>query len=111
MGLDNDGLMIIRAELSDQLDALRLTSFQANPVQFLMRLEAIRKTAQESRFEAVAEIASAFEAVMQGVIDGSGAGGVIESFAGILEDAIGCKQLEASVAQSLLANVSLRLRG
>lgn len=111
MGFENDRLMIIRAELSDQLEALRLTSFQANPVQFLMRLENIRKTAQENRFDAVAEITSAFEAAMQGVLNGGGEGSVVDSFMGIMEDAIGCKQLESSVAQSLLANVALRLHG
>ena len=111
MGQENDRLMMVRAELSDQLDALRLTSFQATPVQFLMRLDAIRKTAQSHRFEAVAEIASAFEAAMQSVIHGKGASGVIDSFTQILEDAIGAKQLEASVARALLANVALRLHG
>ena len=103
--------MLVRAELSEKLDALRLTSFDANPVQFLMRLENIRKTAQLHRFDAVADIASVFEAAMQKVIKRGGSGEVIDNFTGILGDAIGCRQIEASVASAMLANVALRLHG
>lgn len=111
MGQEQDRLMMVRAELSEQLDALRLTSFQAAPVQFLMRLDAIRKTAQTNRFDAVAEIASAFEAAMQTVINGSGAAPVIDNFTEILGDAIGAKQLEPGASRALLANIALRLHG
>jgi hypothetical protein len=110
MDYDNDRNLLVRAELSDLLDTLRLTSFDTNPVQFLMRLEAIRKTAVQNRFTAVAEIAAVFEAAMQRVIKSGGADSVVRNFTEILGDAIGCAQLGAHVAHGLLANVAMRLR-
>lgn len=109
MEFDHDRQILIRAELSDLLESLRLTNFDSSPVKFLVRLEAIRHTAVEHQFLAVAEIASMFEASMQRVIEFGGANSVISSFTGILEDAIGCSQLSPSVTQSLLASVAVRL--
>lgn len=109
MDMDHDRQLLIRAELSDLLDALRLTTFDSSPLQFLVRLEAIRQTAIAHNFAAVAEIASVFEASMQRVIEFGGADSVIGSFTGILDDAIGCSQLSPAVTQSLLASVAVRL--
>ena len=109
MDMDHDRQMLIRAELSDLLEALSLTSFDTNPLQFLVRLESIRQTAIAHHFTAVAEIASVFEETMQRVIHGGGADSVISSFSGILGDAIGCTQLNPAVTQSLLASVAIRL--
>ena len=86
-----------------------MTSFDTNPLQFLVRLEAIRQTAIAHHFAAVAEIASVFEASMSRVIESGGADSVISSFNGILGDAIGCSQLSPTVTQSLLASVAVRL--
>jgi hypothetical protein len=110
MDYNNDRNLLVRAELSDLLETLRLTSFDANPVQFLMRLEAIRETAVQNRFTAVGEIAAVFEASMQRVIKSGGADSVVRNFTEILGDAIGCAQLGAHVAHGLLANVAMRLR-
>ena len=109
MQLDDDRQMLIRAELSDLLDALTLTNFDSSPLQFLVRLEAVRQAAIAHNFTAVAEIASMFEASMQRVIEFGGANSVIGSFTGILDDAIECSQLSPSMTQSLLASVAVRL--
>lgn len=109
MDMDHDRQLLIRAELGDLLNVLRLTPFDSNPVQFLIRLEAIRQTAVAHNFTAVAEIASMFEATMQRVIETGGADSVIGCFTGILDDAIGCSQLSPVVTQSLLASVAVRL--
>ena len=109
MQLDDDRQMLIRAELSDLLDALTLTNFDSSPLQFLVRLEAVRQAAIAHNFTAVAEIASMFEASMQRVIEFGGADSVIGSFTGILDDAIGCSQLSPSMTQALLASVAVRL--
>ena len=107
--MDHDQLMMVRAELSDLLDALQLTSFDTNPLRFLVRLEAIRHAAVAHHFSAVAEIAGVFEASMQRVIHHGGADSVVSSFTDILGDAIGCSQLSPAVTQSLLASVAIRL--
>lgn len=109
MNMDRDRQMLIRAELSDLLEALSLTSFDANPLQFLVRLEAIRQTARAHHFSTVAEIASVFEASLQRVIHYGGADSVVSSFSSILDDAIGCSQVSAAATQSLLASVANRL--
>ena len=109
MDMDHDRQLLIRAELGDLLDVLRLTPFDSNPVQFLIRLEAIRQTEAVHNFAAVAEIASMFEAMMQRVIKTGGADSVIACFTGILDDAIGCSQLSPAVTQLLLASVAVRL--
>jgi hypothetical protein len=109
MDMDHDRTMLVRAELSDLLEALRLTSFDANPMQFLVRLEAIRQTAIAHHFAAVAEIAGVFEASMERVVQSGGADSVVSNFTGILGDAIGCSQLSPAVTQSLLASVAVRL--
>jgi hypothetical protein len=110
MDYDNDRTLFVRAELSNLFDALRLTSFESNPVQFLMRLEAIRHKALEHRFTAVAEIAAVYEAAMQRVITSGGSDMVTRNFSGILGDAIGCTQLGVEVAHAMLASVASRLR-
>jgi len=109
MDMNHDRQFLIRAELGHRLDELRLTPFGSNPVQFLHRLEAIRRTAVAHDFLAVAEIASMFEATMQRVIHTGGADSVIACFTSILDDAIGCSQLSPAVTQSLLASVAVRL--
>ncbi|MGB5077459.1 MAG: hypothetical protein WBO17_08275 [Sphingorhabdus sp.] len=111
MNMDHDQQLLIRAELSDLLEALVLTSFETSPLQFLVRLESIRQTAIAHHFTAVAEIASVFEATMQRVVHHGGADSVIGSFTGILGDAIGCSQVSPAVTQSLLASVAVRLPG
>ena len=110
MDFDQDRLLLARAGLSDLVEALRLTHFGSNPVLFLTRLESIRETAKAHRFEAVAEIAASFEAAMQRVISGGGADAVIENYVSILREAIGCKNLDGAIAESLLASVAIRLR-
>ena len=109
MEMDHDRLMMVRAELSEMLAALQLTSFDANPVQFLVRLEAIREASLQYGFSAVTEIAAVFEAAMQRVLDHGGADTVIDNFTGIMSDAIGCSQLSPGDSQSLLASISTRL--
>jgi hypothetical protein len=109
MDFDHDRQMLIRAELSDLLDALRLTTFDSSPLKFLVRLEAIRQTAIAHNLVAVAEIAGVFEESMQRVMEFGGADSVIASFTAILDDAIGCSQLSPMMTQSLLASVAVRL--
>jgi hypothetical protein len=110
MDYDNDRLLLARAQLGELLDALRLTSFDSSPLQFLMRLDAIRQTAVQHRFESVAEIASHFEEAMQRVIKSGGNETVVRNYSDILDEAIGCSRIGAEVAQSLLASVAMRLR-
>jgi hypothetical protein len=110
MDFDQDRLLLARAQLSDLLSVLRITNFDSNPVQFLMRLDAVRHTAMDHRFEAVAEIASHFEEAMQRVIGSGKSEMVVRNYTEILDEAIGCGVMGVEIAQGLLASVAQRLR-
>jgi hypothetical protein len=109
MDFDQDRLLLARAQISDLLDVLRFTNFDTNPVQFFMRLDAVRHTAMDHRFEAVAEIALHFEEAMQRSLAHGGSAMVAQYYSEILDESVGCGQMGAEIAQSLLASVALRL--
>ncbi len=109
MNFDQDRLLLARAQLSDLLDVLRVTNFDSNPVQFLMRLDAVRHTAMDHRFEAVAEIASHFEESMQRVMGTGHSDMVVRGYIEILDEAIGCGVMGVEIAQAMLASVAQRL--
>lgn len=109
MNLDHDQFLLARAQLSDIYDSLKITSFDSNPMQYLMRLDNIRTTAMTHDFIAVAEIASAFEAALHNAIKYGESKSVIENFQEILKDAIGCSSDNDEVVQSLLASVAIRI--
>jgi hypothetical protein len=107
MKYDHDQLLMVRAELHDLCEVLRMTAFDANPLQFLLRLEQIRATAAAHGLTAIAEIASTFEAALQRV-HGSGHN-VVDNFSAILDDAIGVAHVHPTASEALLASVAIRL--
>lgn len=109
MNLDHDQFLLARAQLSNIYDSLKVSSFDSNPMQFLMRLDNIRTTAITHDFIAVAEIASAFEAALHNATKYGESKSVIDSFLEILKDAIGCSSDDSKVVQSLLASVAIRI--
>jgi hypothetical protein len=106
MKYDHDQLLLVRAELHDLCEALRLTSFEASPVQFLLRLEQVRATAAKHRLTAVSEIASTFEAALHRV-HGRGPA-MVDGFCAILQDAIGVAHMHPHASEALLASVAIR---
>ena len=111
MKRDHDQFLMIRAQLCDLVDALRMTSYDANPVQFLLRLEHIRAVARATGLCAVAEITATFEAALQRAGKGGGCMMMSDSFFGILDDAIGVSHLHPTASEALLASVAIRLGG
>ena len=63
MKYDHDQSMLIKAQLGDLLDSLRTTLYDANPVQFLLRLELLREQAARQGLGAIAEIAAKAAAI------------------------------------------------
>jgi hypothetical protein len=110
MRYDHDQLMLVRAELGELVEALRMTAYEANPLQFLMRLENIRETSARHGLTAVSEIAATFEAALQR-FGGKGGHAVTDSFLGIMSDAIGVAHLHPAASEALLASVAIRLGG
>ena len=110
MQYDHDQLLLIRAELGELVDALRMTAYDANPLQFLMRLENIRETSARHVLTAISEIAATFEAALQR-FGAHGSNAVTDSFLGIMSDAIGIAHLHPAASEALLASVAIRLGG
>lgn len=110
MQYDHDQLLLIRAELGELVEALRMTAYDANPLQFLMRLENIRETSARHGLTAIAEIAATFEAALQR-FGAHGSHAVSDSFLGIMSDAIGVAHLHPAASEALLASVAIRLGG
>jgi hypothetical protein len=110
MYLDQDQMAIVRTQLSDQLALLQITSFDANPVPYFLRLENLRKMAQIHDFNVVSDIAAMYEDALQRVPNGHSANLLITNFNAALEEAIGCMQVSAAVAESFLAAIAMRLR-
>jgi hypothetical protein len=110
MNYDHDQNMLIRARLLDLLDALRMTMFEANPLQFLLRLEQIRDYSARHGLGAVAEIAATFETALQKLGTNGGGVTVIDNFTAILQDAIGVAHSHPSASEAMLASVAIRLR-
>jgi hypothetical protein len=108
MNLDHDRYLLVRAGLVNQLQLIKLTDFQANPLKYLIRLEALREAAIRHNLGTVAEIAAMFEESLERSVDRGGSSAMIDSFVGILDDAIGCTQLEPQAAQALLASIAVR---
>jgi hypothetical protein len=110
MYLDQDQMAIVRTQLSDQLALLQITSFEANPVPYFLRLETLRKMAQTHDFKVVSEIATLYEDALQRIPGGQSANVLINNFNEALEEAIGCMQVSAQVAEGFLAAIAMRLR-
>lgn len=110
MQYDHDQLLLIRAELGELVEALRMTTYDANPLQFLIRLENIRETSARHGLTAIAEIAATFEAALQR-FGAHGSHAVTDSFLGIISDAIGVAHLHPAASEALLASVAIRLGG
>jgi hypothetical protein len=110
MQYDHDQLLLIRAELGELVEALRMTAYDANPLQFLMRLENIRETSARHGLTAISEIAATFEAALQR-FGAQGSHAVTDSFLGIMSDAIGVAHLHPAASEALLASVAIRLGG
>ncbi len=106
---DHDQTMLIKAQLGDLLDSLRSTMFDANPVQFLLRLEHLREQAAFHGMGAIAEIASTFERALQSASQRGGVSMVTDNFIAILDDAIGVSHIHPNASEALLASVALRL--
>lgn len=110
MKYDHDQLLLVRAELSELIETLGMTAFDANPLQFLMRLEQIRETASRHGLSAISEIAATFEAALHR-FGGQDSGAVIDSFVGIMGDAIGVAHLHPAASEAMLASIAIRLGG
>jgi hypothetical protein len=101
-----DGMMVVRAEISDRLDSLQQAMARANIRDFSQRIAAIRAMASAYGMIPVVCLCDAFDRAVRAHPRGCPAGLYFER----LRDAIGCEASDDGASEALLASISIRLR-
>jgi hypothetical protein len=105
MHWDDDGMMVVRADLCDRLDRLQLTAERMNVRDMVQGIGAIRTMAAAYGLAPVVILAEALERAIRAEPRGCPAALYFDR----LRDAVGCRRLDAAAAEAMLASVSVRL--
>jgi hypothetical protein len=105
MRWDNDGMMLVRADLCDRLDCLQHRAERLTVRDMLQGIGAIRTMAAAYGLIPVVALADALERSVRAQPRGCPAGVYFDR----LRDAIGCGRLDEAASEALLASVSVRL--
>jgi hypothetical protein len=101
-----DGMLVVRADLCDRLDALQRAAARMSVRDFSQRLAVIRTMAAAYGLVPVVCVADAFERAVRAQPRFCPAGLYFER----LRDAIGCERIDEQAAEAILASVSIQLR-
>lgn len=101
-----DGMMVVRADLCDRLDALQRAAAQMSVRDFSQRLDIIRTMAAAYGLIPVVCVADAFDRAVRAQHRFNPAGLYFDR----LRDAIGCERIDDKAAEAILASVSIQLR-
>lgn len=99
-----DGMMVVRADLCDRLDALQKAAAKLNVREFMSQVSTIRTLALAYGLLPVAAVADALSRAIAAEPRGCPAGLYFDR----LRDAIGCERMDAAAEQAMLASVSIR---
>lgn len=105
MRCEHDGMMVVRAELCDQLDRLQRAAQRMSVRDLVQGIGGIRTMARAYGLVPVVALADALERAILSQPRGSLAGLYFDC----LRDAIGCERMDDAASQTLLASVSVRL--
>lgn len=101
---DQDGMLLVRADLCDRLDALQKAAARLTVREFVSQVATIRTLALAYGLLPVAAIADALTRAIAAEPRGCPAGLYFER----LRDAVGCDRLDEAAEQAMLASVSIR---
>ena len=101
-----DGMMVVRAELCDRLDALQQVMARASVRDLSQRIAAIRTMAAAYGMIPVVCLCDALDRAVRAQPRGCPAGLYFDR----LRDAIGCERIDDAASEALLASISVRLR-
>ena len=104
MRAEPDGMMVVRAELCDRLDALQKAAARLTVREFMSQIGAIRTLALAYGLLPVAAVADALTRAIAAEPRGCPAGLYFDR----LRDAVGCARLDEAAEQAMLASVSIR---
>ena len=102
---DHDGMLVVRADLCDRLDALQKAAARLTVRELMSQIGAIRTLALAYGLLPVAAVADALSRAIAAEPRGCPAGLYFDR----LRDAIGCERLDPAAEQAMLASVSIRL--
>lgn len=100
-----DGMLLVRAELSDRLEALQRAAARMEVRDFVRGIEPIRTMAAAYGMIPVVRLAEALERSVRLEPRGCPAALYLER----LRDAIGCERLDEAAGEALVASVSVRI--
>ena len=105
MRWDDDGMLVVRAELCDRLDTLQKAGSRIKVRDLVQGLSSIRTMAAAYGMTPVVCLADALERAVRLQPRGCPAGLYFDR----LRDAIGCERCDDAASEALLASVSVRL--
>ena len=105
MRCEHDGMMLVRADLCERLDALQRAAAQMTVRDMIRKMAAIRTLASAYGLAPVVSLADAFERAVRAEPRGCPAGLYFER----LRDAIGCGSADERAGEAMLASISVRL--
>ncbi len=109
--MDHDQNLLIHAEMLALLEGIPSSLVEKHPLQFLMHLDQIRQKAAQHHLSALHDLSCAFESALQQALQ-SGTGVIVaDSYLNAMHDALTCGPVDSGVAETLMANVALRLGG
>lgn len=106
MRAEQDGMIMVRAELCDRLRTLQHCSSKRKSGNFQESIIGIRRLAAAYGLMPVVRLAEALERAAE---DRSSGGCPTRLYLDRLYDAIGCERLDDEASQAMIASVSVRL--
>jgi hypothetical protein len=104
MRAEVDGMLVVRADLCDRLDALQQAAARMSVRDLSQRIGAIRTMAAAYGLVPVVCLCDALDRAVRAQPRGCPAGLYFDR----LRDAIGCERLDEAASEALLASVSIR---
>jgi hypothetical protein len=104
MQLQQESMMLVRADLCERLASLRALTRRCSTHDYVSRVGSIRTLAAAYGLTPVVRVAEALERSL-GEQDRGQAG----LYLARLQDAIGCERMDEAASETLLASVSVRL--
>jgi hypothetical protein len=104
MGIAQEGLMTVRAQLCDQIDGMLDQLGHLTPGQLATRIDDIRTTARDYGLTPLEALAHGLESRLSTLASGPS----IKTYLVTMRDAVGCERVDAEAVQAYLAVMSQR---
>jgi hypothetical protein len=105
MQWDQDGMLLVRADLCDRLDRLQRSAQRLTVRDMMQQISGIRTIAAAYGLVPLVDLSLALERAIQSQPRGCPAGLYFDR----LRDAIGCERIDEGASEALLASISVRL--